>query len=166
VWPAFFSSSWLQGNDSFSELQTVRIEAVNKRNRSTWYCSESQLFAETGSYVQNTAEWRPLLQFIRNHPSIVDVMLSGLNMDDANLLANDLCFNRRMERVLLGTSLRNSFDEHVAPYPSTWMQPRARKRASAKHDYTLQAWIFYVLLFQGLELGKSGHRPTLKAGFK
>lgn len=155
----FWDSEWLRHPAEFARLHTLRIEGVPRSRAYVWY-SDGFAFAARGEQAENAAAWAPVVAFVRACPSVADLALCGLNICDSRALAIHLRAARpAMRRVLLGDELLASFHEQVMP---NGVQAIPWKRVVYRFRYALQHWVFYHVLFDGLELSRSGYRPSTR----
>ncbi|EJD41847.1 hypothetical protein AURDEDRAFT_115294 [Auricularia subglabra TFB-10046 SS5] len=155
----FWTAEWLSHPEEFVNLHTLRIEAVPRTRSHGWY-THGFAFPSREEQAANASAWVQLLDFIRRCKHITDLALSGLNLHDSRSLGRHLRNHRpAMRRVMLSDELIAGFNEIVVPN-GTMTIPW--KKAVFRFRYALQHWIFYNVLFDGLELANSGYRPCTR----
>ncbi|KZV83560.1 hypothetical protein EXIGLDRAFT_728209 [Exidia glandulosa HHB12029] len=155
----FWQGEWLQHPDEFVRLHTLRIEGVPRSRAYTWY-GDGFTFSRHTEQAENASAWASVVVFVRACETLTDLALCGLNICDSRALAMHLRATRpSMRRMLLGDELLASFSEKVLP---NGIQAIPWKRVIFRFRYALQHWVFYNVLFDGLELSKSGYRPSTR----
>jgi hypothetical protein len=146
-------------------LETLRLQnwSMFSTDHDRWPHIESS---------QSRALAEQLCQFVLDRPRLVDLTITELPQDLAMRLKERLSTDRKMKRMMIGESLRESKMMHV-PCQSVssvrgWRVPggmvrrrQAEWSLTRKQEYLREAWQSYEVMFEGLELEESGYRPWL-----
>ncbi|KAH7099904.1 hypothetical protein BKA62DRAFT_708353 [Auriculariales sp. MPI-PUGE-AT-0066] len=148
----FWTGCWLNAPEQFVRLHTLRLEIIPRSHATGWYAEACPAHGP-----EHVDTWGNIFRFVTRCTTITDLALSGAPLAESQALKAELKASRRMRRMLLGNKLVHSFETHVGPncvYGIPW------KRAVYRFRFALQHWAFYNILFDGLELSRSGYVPS------
>ena len=150
----FWDGEWLADPARFPNLHTLRLEAIPRAHATGWYAESCP-----AQGPEHVAAWRKIFDFARKCTNVTDLVLSGAPLAEAQALKSEIKAQpkRRMRKLLLGNKLIHSFEARVGAncvYGIPW------KRAVYRYRFALQHWAVHNVVFDGLEVSRSGYQPS------